>query len=135
MIYAVVPEKKLSSSNFYKEQWLPLLFVPDKYCTLYMVLITHIIISVDFISMTVIPTHKHEDMYMYCRCAIQLLIKFVSDIRQVGGFLPILWFPSPIKLTATIYLKFENEESESNIQLNTIFTENFILSQQCKHEN
>jgi hypothetical protein len=27
------------------------------------------------------------------------MIKFVSDLRQVGGF---LWFPPPIKLTATI---------------------------------
>jgi hypothetical protein len=26
------------------------------------------------------------------------VIKFVSDLRQVGGF---LWFPPPVKLTAT----------------------------------
>jgi len=30
------------------------------------------------------------------------LIKFVSDLRQVGGFLQVLRFPPPIKLTATI---------------------------------
>ena len=30
------------------------------------------------------------------------LIKFVSDLRQVGGFLQVLQFPPPIKLTATI---------------------------------
>jgi len=30
------------------------------------------------------------------------VIKFVSDLRQVGGFLLVPWFPSPIKLTATI---------------------------------
>jgi len=30
------------------------------------------------------------------------VIKFVSDLRQVGVFLRILWFPLPIKLTATI---------------------------------
>ena len=30
------------------------------------------------------------------------VIKFVSDLRQVGGFLRVLWFPPPIKLTATI---------------------------------
>jgi hypothetical protein len=30
------------------------------------------------------------------------LIKFVSDFRQVVGFLWVLWFPPPIKLTATI---------------------------------
>ena len=29
-------------------------------------------------------------------------IKFVSDIRQVGGFLRVFRFPPPIKLTATI---------------------------------
>ena len=26
----------------------------------------------------------------------------VSDLRQVGGFIRVLWFPPPIKLTATI---------------------------------
>jgi len=30
------------------------------------------------------------------------VIKFVSDLRQVGGFLCVLQFPPPIKLTATI---------------------------------
>ena len=30
------------------------------------------------------------------------MIKFVSDLRQVGGFLWVLCFPSTIKLTATI---------------------------------
>jgi hypothetical protein len=30
------------------------------------------------------------------------VIKFVSDLRQVGGFLLVLRFPSPIKLTAII---------------------------------
>jgi hypothetical protein len=29
-------------------------------------------------------------------------IKFVSDMRQVGGFLRVLRFPPAIKLTATI---------------------------------
>ena len=33
------------------------------------------------------------------------VIKFVSDFRQVGGFLQVLQFPPPIKLTTTIYLK------------------------------
>jgi len=32
-------------------------------------------------------------------------IKFVSDLRQVAGFLCVLRFPPSIKLTATIYLK------------------------------
>jgi hypothetical protein len=30
------------------------------------------------------------------------VIKFVSDLWQVGGFLRVLWFSPPIKLTATI---------------------------------
>ena len=30
------------------------------------------------------------------------VIKFVSDLRQVGDFLLVLRFPQPIKLTATI---------------------------------
>jgi hypothetical protein len=30
------------------------------------------------------------------------VIKFVSYLRQVGGFLRVLWIPPPIKLTATI---------------------------------
>jgi hypothetical protein len=34
------------------------------------------------------------------------MIKFVSDLLQVGGFLRVLRFPPPIKLTATIWLKY-----------------------------
>jgi len=30
------------------------------------------------------------------------VIKFVSDLRQIGGFLRVLRFPPSIKLTATI---------------------------------
>jgi hypothetical protein len=30
------------------------------------------------------------------------VMKFVSDLRQVGGFLRVPRFPLPIKLTATI---------------------------------
>ena len=30
------------------------------------------------------------------------MIKFVSDLRQVGGFLRVLGFPPPIKLTTTV---------------------------------
>ena len=31
------------------------------------------------------------------------VIKFVGDLLQVCGFLRVLWFPLPIKLTATTY--------------------------------
>jgi len=34
------------------------------------------------------------------------VIKFVSDLRQVGGFLRVRRFPPPIKLTAKIQLKY-----------------------------
>ena len=34
------------------------------------------------------------------------VIKFVSDLRQIGGFLRLFRFPPPIKLTATIQLKY-----------------------------
>jgi hypothetical protein len=33
---------------------------------------------------------------------LHYVIKFVSDFRQVYGFLPVLRFPPPIKLTSTI---------------------------------
>ena len=34
------------------------------------------------------------------------VIKFVNDLRQVSGFLWVLRFPPPIKLTAMIYMKY-----------------------------
>jgi len=43
-------------------------------------------------------TPPHGDVYSLQHYVIQ----FVSDLRQVGGFLQVLWFPPPIKLTATI---------------------------------
>jgi hypothetical protein len=30
------------------------------------------------------------------------VMKFVSDLRHVGGFPRVLWFPPPMKLNATI---------------------------------
>jgi hypothetical protein len=33
---------------------------------------------------------------------LHYVLKFVSDLRQVGGFLRVLRFPPPIKLTTTI---------------------------------
>ena len=34
------------------------------------------------------------------------VIKFISDLQQVSGFLWVLQFPPPIKLIATIQLKY-----------------------------
>ena len=46
------------------------------------------------------PVHGEVySMYHY-------VIKFVIDLGQVGGFLRILRFPPPIKLTAAIQLKY-----------------------------
>jgi hypothetical protein len=46
----------------------------------------------------VISNHVHGKVY-----SIQhYVIKFVSDLRQVHSFPLILWFPPPIKLTATV---------------------------------
>jgi hypothetical protein len=44
------------------------------------------------------PVHGEEYLIQH------YVMKFVSDLRQVGGFLRIILFPPPIKLTATIYL-------------------------------
>jgi hypothetical protein len=40
------------------------------------------------------------------------VIKFVSDLRQVGGFLRVLWFPPSIKLTTKICDEDSGAESE-----------------------
>jgi hypothetical protein len=50
--------------------------------------------------------NREVDFYqeeLFCR-PDDILIKFVSDLRQVGGFLQVLRFPPPTKLTVTIYL-------------------------------
>jgi hypothetical protein len=48
------------------------------------------------------------------------VIKFVSDLRQLSGFLSVLLFPLPIKLTSTIQLKFCNFVILLKVALNTI---------------
>ena len=60
--------------------------------------------SVYIVTKVVSSNHAREEVY-----SIQLwtcVIKFVSDLQQVGGFLQVLWFLPPIKLTAIIYLKY-----------------------------
>ena len=42
------------------------------------------------------PAHARCTQYSH------YAIEFVSDLRQVSGFPWVLWFPPPIKLTATI---------------------------------
>ena len=54
--------------------------------------------SVPTITKVVSSNPAHGELY-----SIQhYVIKFISDSRQVGGFLRLLRFPPPINLTATI---------------------------------
>ena len=50
------------------------------------------------------------------------VIKFVSDLRQVGDFLRVLWFPPPMKLTAKLYLNIESgvKHHQTNKHLMTL---------------
>jgi len=41
-----------------------------------------------------------------CELDKNCVIKFVSDLQQVSGFLQVPLFPPPVKLTATIKLKY-----------------------------
>jgi hypothetical protein len=47
---------------------------------------------------TKVVSLNHGEMYLIQH----YVIKFVSDLSQVGGFLRALRFPPPIKLTVTI---------------------------------
>ena len=56
-------------------------------------------------------TYCEITAYHHCCCECEsrsergvqhYVIKFVSDFRQVGGFLMVLRFPPPIKLTTMI---------------------------------
>ena len=54
--------------------------------------------SVPIDTKIVLANPVHDEVY-----SIQhYMIKFVSDLRQVGGFLRVLRFPPPIKLIAAI---------------------------------
>jgi hypothetical protein len=58
--------------------------------------------SVSITTQSVISNPTHGEVYL-----IQLyVIKFVTEVRQVGGFLRVLWFPLPLELTAMIKLKY-----------------------------
>jgi hypothetical protein len=58
-----------------------------------------ILSTISAITTTVVSSnHVHGEVYLIQ----QYVIKFVSDLRQVGGILWLLRFPPPIKVTATI---------------------------------
>jgi hypothetical protein len=50
----------------------------------------------------IIYVHLKVVYYLYDIWITAYMIKFVSDLQQVGGFLWVLQFPSPIKRTAKI---------------------------------
>jgi ribosome-binding ATPase YchF (GTP1/OBG family) len=54
-------------------------------------------ITTDAVGLT--PAHSGRGLQHY-------VIKFVSDLRQVDGFLWVIRFPPSIELTAMIYLKY-----------------------------
>jgi hypothetical protein len=54
--------------------------------------------SVPITTKAVSSNHVHGKGYLIQH----YVIKFVIDLRQIGGFLPVFRFPTPIKLTATI---------------------------------
>ena len=54
--------------------------------------------SVPITTKVVSSNPVHGEVYSIQHYAI----KIVSDFRQVGGFLRLLWFPPPIKLNAMI---------------------------------
>jgi hypothetical protein len=64
---------------------------------------------VEFIPTYAISTYHHgccEFESRSGRGVQHYVIRFVSDLWQIGGFLRVLRFPLPIKLTATIQLKY-----------------------------
>ena len=95
-----------SNNNFKKMQWTcSFNFIPSTigWCRDRMVVDLQLPMrSVSITTQVVSSNPVHGEVYL-----IQLyVIKFVSDLRQVCGFIRVLWFPLPIKLTAMIKLKY-----------------------------
>ena len=57
---------------------------------------------VGFITSYAISRYEFESRSGEVYVIQHYVIKFVSDLGQAGGFIRVLLFPSPIKLTATI---------------------------------
>jgi len=59
----------------------------------------HIVLVFNLCDTKVVSSNpNHGDVYMIQH----YMVKFVSDLRQVSGFLSVLRFLPPIELTATI---------------------------------
>ena len=56
------------------------------------------------------------------------MIKFVSDLRQVGGFLWVLRFPPPIKLTAMKYNTYIVESGVKHHNPNSTYSLESVLT-------
>jgi hypothetical protein len=87
------------------------MYNPEVYAWLHLQIFSGAVMSLDFqllVQLVPITTNVvgsnlvHGEVY-----SIQhYVINFVSDLRQIGGFLWVLLrFPPPIKLTATLQLK------------------------------
>jgi hypothetical protein len=61
---------------------------------------------IGFIATYAISAYHHESCEFESHSgkvySMHHYVKFVSDLQQIGGFLQVLWFPPPIKLTTTI---------------------------------
>jgi hypothetical protein len=72
----------------------------NTYITKYAYLVCVMVVIVWLLDVKLLAESGHftTNVYSIQHC----VIKFVSDFRQVGGFLRVLRFAPPIKLTATI---------------------------------
>ena len=72
-------------------------------CILYISNVIHsptVLICILHLECTKVVSYNPVHVYVYS--IQQYVIKFVRDLRQVGGFLRVLLFPPPIKLSVTI---------------------------------
>jgi len=56
------------------------------------------------------------------------MIKFVSDLQQVSGFLRVLLFPPPIKLTSNNWNIVESGIKHHNPNPKPVVNKNFVLN-------
>jgi hypothetical protein len=101
-------EKKICSEKININQLLRVMYFESNtvwnqsnLCTFYFQHVIHSTIHVQSVPINtkvVSSNLAHSEVHLIQH----YVIKFVSDLQQVGGFLWVLWFPPPIKLTVTI---------------------------------
>ena len=85
--------------SFHKSTWtLQKIMLNGIICFINILDFQLLVQSVYITTKVVSSNPDHIEVYSIQHC----VIKFVSDLRQVCGFLRVLQFPPPIKLTATI---------------------------------